>query len=54
MLIAERKNLRARPGSLRHDGGADAIEMGRGSRFKKRILLGVRWLALGCILLLGK
>ena len=33
---------------------AEAIQTARGVRFKKRIVLGVRGLALGCILLVGK
>ena len=31
-----------------------AVKAARGVRFKKRIVLGVRWLPLGCILLVRK
>ena len=42
--------------TTRYDCGtaADAIDIARGFPFKKGIVLDVRWLALGCILLLGK
>jgi hypothetical protein len=32
----------------------DAIEPAHGARFKEGIVLGVRWLALGCILVVAK
>ena len=42
--------------TTRHGCGtaADAIDIACGVPFKKGIVLGVRWLALGCILLVGK
>ena len=35
-------------------GSADAIEITRGVPFNKGIVLSVRWLALGCILVMEK